>query len=112
MGILTITNKRGDNAYRIEPSSNGLCFELHKWDEGGKERVHNGQRTITEPRWVFTGKYPSTIARALELVGEDIERTYDWDTSGTVTSLVEAAAHFKSVIQGFVVKGELAAGEI
>jgi hypothetical protein len=63
--VWTIKDEKGNPRYQIRPNSGGLCYEVWGWNG---HKVFHGEDLGAG--WVFTGRYPSTLAHAYRQVGE------------------------------------------
>lgn len=74
--------------YRIEPFSNGLCFEIWKY-----RAVKDRKTGKEEMRWVSLDKYASTFGHALRIIYNDMMMKEE----GTIRGLKAAVEYVHAV---------------
>ena len=62
-----------EDRFEIRPYNNGLCWEIYEYKTVKPRKEGEAERE----EWVHTGKYPSTLGHALNIILEDLLREGD-----------------------------------
>lgn len=49
----------------------GYCYNLHKWDEGGKEFTLRGKKSISKEGWKAQSKYFPKLNHAVKYIANE-----------------------------------------
>lgn len=80
--------------YKVAPYSTGLCYEIFRWQEGGRTITkgrYKGNKTVEG--WKSIGRYPSTVEQALNHIFDLCLN----ENPAVCASLAEAVSEIKLV---------------